>query len=232
MALGLHWRAVQEIDLVATVSVSSSAASRHELQDVPVLLQREQLAATDFSTAAWKSVVRSLLISPSMSAHPGNLAFRYRARYVAARRAFPLHPQKQGKMTSCHSSKDCPRTSILDHALQRQILAFGHAEAQKHVSHLARKQLLARTHTKCRVVQSHAARARSSCAVEIKVQVMLRSGLLVPCTHPARDLHVSRMQPLLGKDHFLHKNQQKPSASMRSRLISGSFATQVHVCLF
>ena len=38
VALGLHWRAVEEIDLVATVSVSCSAASRHELQGVvPVL---------------------------------------------------------------------------------------------------------------------------------------------------------------------------------------------------
>ena len=111
-------------------------------------------------------------------------------------------------MTSCHSSKDCPRTSILDHALQRQILAFGHAEAQKHVSHLARKQLLARTHTKCRVCQSHAARARSLCTVEIKVHIMLRTELQVPCTHPARDLHVSRMQPLLGKDHFLHNTSR------------------------
>ena len=37
-------------------------------------VQREQLAATDSSTAVWKSVVRSLLISPSMCAHPGILA--------------------------------------------------------------------------------------------------------------------------------------------------------------
>ena len=159
-------------------------------------------------------------------------SFRYQAGNVAARRAFALHPQKQGKMASCHSSKDCPRTSILDHALQRQILASGHAEAQKHVSHLARKQLLARTHTKCRVCQSHAARARSLCTVEIKVHVMVGTELQVPCTHPARDLHVSRMQPLLGKRQLLAKYQQNPSASMRPRLISGSFATQVHVCLF
>ena len=38
VALGLHWRALLEIDLVAAVSVSCSAASRHELQDmVPAL---------------------------------------------------------------------------------------------------------------------------------------------------------------------------------------------------
>ena len=112
VALGLHWRAVQEIDLVATVSVSCSAASRHELQDVVPVLR------------GTRAVRGNRLQHGGLEVHPGNLAFRYRARHVAARRAFALHPQKQGQMTSCHSSKDCPRTSILDHALQRQILAW------------------------------------------------------------------------------------------------------------
>ena len=75
-------------------------------------VQREQLAATDSSTAVWKSVVRSQLISPSMCAHPGTC--RYKARNVAARRAFALHPQSPS-----HSSKDCLRTSVLDHGPQR-----------------------------------------------------------------------------------------------------------------
>ena len=68
-------------------------------------VQREQLAATDSSTADINEHVRA-------SWHPGTC--RYKARNVAARRAFALHPQK-----CSHSSKDCPRTSVLDHGPQR-----------------------------------------------------------------------------------------------------------------
>ena len=61
-----------------------------------------------------------------------------------------------------------------------------------------------------------------------KVQVMLRPGLQVPCTR----LTCAKDAASFVKGHRLAKYQQNPSASMRPRWNSGSFATKVHACHF
>ena len=149
VALGLHRRAVLEIDLAPPQAVTNC-----KIRCV-LCMQREQLAATDSSTAVWKSVVRSLLISPSMCAswQPrlpiqssqccSSVRLYIRNGHATAAKTVHVHPSS----TTVHSVSS--------------------------VRGLARKQLRDRTHSKCRVCQSHAARARSLCTVEIMVQVML-----------------------------------------------------------
>ena len=122
VALGLHWRAVQEIDLVATVSVSCSAASRHELQGVVPVLRGTRAGSSNRLQHGGLGVRGAVTI---------NIASDTNLATFAARRAFALNPQM-----SSQSSKDCPRTSVLDHTLSASDPRLAIAVAQKHVSNI------------------------------------------------------------------------------------------------